>query len=299
MWGGRLPWVPCPSIKGDLVNTEDDARLPVWCRRWWCVPCARRWARNLHRVLVITQPSKMDLFTGLSPDWPVNQRRMQRLKLTLRRGGYGYRSAWAIEPNPSGLGYHAHGWSYGDPIPEPEFQAAAHQAGFGYSRQLPVTHAANFGYIVKLAAWNEASSAAFRQLNGVQAIHASKGFWRDARTGEMFTLDEAVVRANAVFRSPSDQQWYFEARRRSRLLPRGLSPAAAARIRARRAELPGLCLIEPLTGEVLASFGRPAVSPIGTGIIGPVVVTNRTPGHPPRMLRNGQMVPVQEVRDAA
>jgi hypothetical protein len=139
----------------------------------------------------VAGPSHLVTLTGLCGTWERDRTTVNRLRRYLRRDGLTFAFAWAIEPNPSRTGHHAHGWAWGDPRFEETIQHRASQVGLGEVDVAHVTYKGNFGYPIKNAVHNQVSLSAHRKLNGREFLHA-RGFWRDERTGTTFTKDEAL-----------------------------------------------------------------------------------------------------------
>jgi len=133
----------------------------------------------------------MLLFTALTGNWQTDRLLVNMLTKYLRRDKLTFKMAWAIEPNPSGDGYHAHAWTHGDWLPKRTLQNRAEQVGLGWCDVRPVTYHGNFSYVVKDATWNDDSLSAHRRLNGPEPIHA-RGFWRNP-DGNPLTQRQAIT----------------------------------------------------------------------------------------------------------
>lgn len=192
LWGPREVVVNCPNARWVWLNRETGVLGPRdRCRASTCLFCLRVSAAQVHKAVVVAQPSHFVTLTGLSGNWETDRTTVNLLRRYLRRDGLAFAFAWAIEPNPGGTGHHAHGWAWGDPRFEETIQRRANQVGLGDVDVERVTYEGNFAYPVKNATHNQASLGAHRRLNGREFLHA-RGFWRDAQTGTTLTKDEAL-----------------------------------------------------------------------------------------------------------
>jgi len=100
-------------------------------------------------AIALAEPQQMLLFTALTGNWQTDRLLVNMLTKYLRRDKLTFKMAWAIEPNPSGDGYHAHAWTHGDWLPKRTLQNRAEQVGLGWCDVRPVTYHGNFSYVVK------------------------------------------------------------------------------------------------------------------------------------------------------
>jgi hypothetical protein len=112
----------CPKKPLDLVALEKpDLRFPASCDAYRCDICGPRkarqagavmtWAaRKVHRRRLVT-------LTALPDDFQTARGQVRDFARRLRSDGYTWEWAWAIEANPRGTGYHAHGLQHGDYVP--------------------------------------------------------------------------------------------------------------------------------------------------------------------------------------
>jgi hypothetical protein len=197
-WGPQDTVNHCPKSQHHWVNLATGVvGGPVTCRRVTCIFCLRIRAKHIKAAVAFARPSHLATITSLSGDWQSDRNAVNRMRFYLRdRDHLTFAFAWAVEPNPRGTGYHAHGWVWGDPMPRDRFQYRAAQVGFGITQMIRVTHGGNFGYTMKNAMHNAQSLDEHIRLNGREPIHA-RGFWRDARTGELLTQPEAFRRSDS------------------------------------------------------------------------------------------------------
>ena len=197
-WGPEDRVDHCPKSEYHWVDLSTGVvGGPVLCRKSTCIFCLRVKAKQIHAAVRLARPSHMALLTALSGDWQSDRKMVNRLRFYLRdRDGLTFAFAWAIEPNPRGTGYHAHGWAWGDPIPRGIFEHRTGQVGFGISHLKRVTYNGSFAYVLKNAVHNAASLDEHIRLNGREPLHA-RGFWRDPSTGEVLTQPEAFKRSDA------------------------------------------------------------------------------------------------------
>jgi hypothetical protein len=196
-WGPEQKVDHCPKSEHHWVNLGTGVvGGPVTCRRVTCIYCLRVKAKHIQAAVELARPSHLATVTSLSGDWQTDRSAVNRLRYYLRdRDHLTFAFAWAVEPNPRGTGFHAHGWVWGDRIPRDRFQYRANQVGFGRTQLKTVTHNGNFGYTMKNATHNARSLAEHVRLNGREPIHA-RNFWRDATTGELLTQPEAFRRSD-------------------------------------------------------------------------------------------------------
>lgn len=123
--------------------------------------------------------------------------RMFRLAYDLRRelgGPSTWQWCWHVEPNPRGTGHHVHAVQWGAFVSQRRLSELADKNGLGFRvdirRVRSVQDSAMYG--VKLAALASAAYSVkgagedletFLHANGGRMAHASRGFWRDGRSG--------------------------------------------------------------------------------------------------------------------
>ena len=199
LYGPRDNSKVCPFAADEVVNVKTGEVRPAACKNAECHICNRAYARRFHRAVLLSMPTTMPLFTGLTGIWLDDSKRMTAFLRLVRGVGFDYHLVYAIEPNPQRTGHHAQGWAYGDRIPPDIYQSLATRAGLGISNERSVTNSRNFSYILKGATWNSESVAEYKVNNGTQRIHPTRPFWRDHRTGEFFSsFDECSGAASAI-----------------------------------------------------------------------------------------------------
>jgi hypothetical protein len=200
----------CPSRTTEVVNVDTGEVRDLPCRKATCHICNRAFVRQVHRAVLLTRPESMILITGLSGCWATDNKAINKFLTALRRDGYEINLVYAIEQNPRLTGHHAHGWFYGSDIPQSHLQRRAHLAGLGRTDMTPVRSSRNFGYPFKGCAWNLDSVSEYGLNNGTMRIHATRGYWRDHRTGDKFDSMETCAAAVATT-TPSEQRLWFRA----------------------------------------------------------------------------------------
>lgn len=199
-WGPRDDVTTCPRSRYHFIDVDTAEVVGrSRCGLNSCIYCLRVRSRQYHRAVTLAGPTALITLTRMSGTWQQDRGAVKQMVRDLKRTDHLTISlAWAIEPNPKGTGYHAHGWVCGDHVPDETFDHRARMAGFGSIDVEPVTYVGNFSYPMKNAIHNEASLAEHLRLNGQEPLHA-RGFWRDQDTGEQFPRDEAVRRSSRGF----------------------------------------------------------------------------------------------------
>ncbi len=274
-YGPKQSHSRCLNSKGRVVNTHTGQSLVSLCERRTCLACNRLYlARDFRDAVRLSKPNQMLLLTGLPMSWPLIKMLMRNLLRRMKRAGYDVNLVYAVEPDPAGTGAHAHGWLYGCTATREVWSEHAKAVGFGSFVGLQrVTHDRDFAYPIKLATWNQESLTDYLAVNGTQRVHPTRGFWRDARTGD---VHGSMPQAAAAWRGLPKRErgaWTFELGPRQRLS--ALSPAQAARIRKRNSAQAGFSLVAYDTGEVLFRTGRRIEVPSGSGRVGAIALTVR------------------------
>ena len=185
-----------------MVDRSTGLLVPSRCGSGFCLYCARVSADQIGQAVALAKPGYLATLTGLSGDWQTDRRTVNRLTYYLRGRGSKHLAiglAWAIEGNPQGTGFHAHGWLWGDEEVDEVFQWRATQVGLGIAELKPVTHHHGLTYPMKTAVHTQASLDEHRRLNGREVIHA-RNFWRDGETNEPLMKKTAIQRAIAAGR---------------------------------------------------------------------------------------------------
>lgn len=280
-WGPQDPWKPCPNSKARFLVEGRPSGIPAPCRRPTCLACARMMVREREDAIRLSRPTGLVTLTGASPVSEVNGKRLKRLRYYLQRVSLPTPMIWAVEPNPSGTGYHLHAWTTADMLDGPLLQERAHLVGFGMADVRAVTHHGGLGYPMKNATWNETSLASHLELNDGRLL-TGRGWYRDGATGEALTQREATARWRGVSGAtraeyvPTSRRWHGSA----------LPPKQAERIRARRHRI----VTDLGTGEVL--LNGLAREPLGHGVVGTPVLSVQQRGRPRQVLLDGVLRPV-------
>ncbi len=120
--------------------------------------------------------------TGVPEDFQQARRQVRQYAAALRADGYRWEWAWAIEANPRGTGFHAHGVQHGDYVKQALLQErwggrivdvrALKQPGAGVYAVKEALRVA--GYVTKGAAGEMLPEHLER--NGGRAVHWSRGY---------------------------------------------------------------------------------------------------------------------------
>ncbi len=189
----------CPSRSNYVVVGLRSGRIfPARCQRLRCPVCIQVEARNYAAAIALAAPDRAVLLTAVGDEWPVVQRRMNRLREYRRRGGAAGEWVWHVEQNPSGTGHHVHAWQWGpQPLSTEDVRTASVRAGLGHVVNVESVRAAvgrdtgvllgrgamAYGMKSVLVSHSGADLTAeqehFLRMNGNRLGHASRGFWRD------------------------------------------------------------------------------------------------------------------------
>ncbi|MDH2415815.1 hypothetical protein [Nocardioides sp. CER19] len=203
----------CPRAAGqpDHLNLDTGELRPPRCKANLCPYCVRvnRW--RTCRAVGASCPTAFLTFTLVGDEWPVIQRRMNKLIERLRNEGYNYEWAWKVEcfwisvKRPWGMvtkhRHHVHAFLHGESVPdEATLGAGAERVGFGsefrfflltdkpeyaarylwpWDKKIMEFHALNLGHNL--------------HVNGGRLVHQSRNFWR--YNGERMTSMDAVLKA--------------------------------------------------------------------------------------------------------
>lgn len=154
----------------------------------------------------MAKPSHALTLTGVSSDWSVAKRQMERFHGRLRTQGVSGQHAFHVEPYDSGADCHVHGWWYGGSLTKRVLGDAAASAHLGshvhvepawIPKESYARPALEYGLKMILherpecptELWPRAHQ--YLDLNGQRLVHATRGFWRDAHGLRLSGIREA------------------------------------------------------------------------------------------------------------
>lgn len=135
--------------------------FPGRCKAYKCAYCGPRKLHNLEQALLLAMPERFVTLTLFPEDWQRGRAQVRDFVRRIRKDGYRWEMAWAVEVNPRGTGHHLHALQLGDYVPQAEVQqrwgAIAHiramKGNAGMAAQYVVKEAAGTmreaGYILK------------------------------------------------------------------------------------------------------------------------------------------------------
>jgi hypothetical protein len=182
--------VYCPKKPLDLLAVErPELRFPASCDAYFCAVCGPRKAQQ-GAALMTWAARKVDrrrlvTLTGLPDDFQRARGQVRLWAHRLRQDGYAWEWAWAIERNPKGTGYHAHGLQHGSYVPQALLQErwgdrivdvrALSRPGAGVYAVKEALRVS--GYVSKGATAGD-GTALLEHLgrNGGRSVHWSRGF---------------------------------------------------------------------------------------------------------------------------
>lgn len=176
----------CPKKPLDVVAVErPDLRFPASCDAWWCEVCGPRKAQTLAALMTWglrrAERRRLVTLTGLPDDFQRARWQVRDFARRVRGDGYAWEWCWAIEANPKGTGFHAHGVQHGDYVPQRRLQEAwgdrivdvraLAKPGAGVYAVKEALRVA--GYVTKGTGSN---LSAHLERNGGRGAHWSRGF---------------------------------------------------------------------------------------------------------------------------
>lgn len=178
----------CPRF----AHVVGDTRLA--CMRTCCPVCVRAVAVEAARAIALARPTHSYRLSLVGSQWSDIHDNMTGFVRRVRRRVTKFEHAWHIEANPAGTGNHVHGWFWGATPTQHLLREAAVVSGMGAdvwmgSWRVASSADALIDYGMKavtgpgLGRSDEAKE--FLALNGGRVMHASRGFYRDAITGEL------------------------------------------------------------------------------------------------------------------
>lgn len=225
LYGDRPQPERCPRKEGYVLVSESTGQIvAASCDANFCEVCAPRKAWKIGRAISLSTPERAVRLSALPVEagWQGVRRSVSRLTEYVRKDGYEWHIAYHVEWNPSGNGMaHAHGWQYGDYVPQARLQELCEKAGQGipYIQRMRqrVGRGQNVSYGLKgvtyglKGAYERESLDGFLEANGGRLVHSTRGFWRDGRGGETLTLEEAKKRASPESEDPGPWSLMSEA----------------------------------------------------------------------------------------
>lgn len=185
-----------------MVDTET-GEVRLWrCRRDGCPWCGPINGGLVGLAIALARPERVVTLTqapGGRTGWQANRRALNRLTEYLRRRGYRFQWAGAVEQGKGGM-VHWQLVQHGQFVPQRELSTVAVLAGFGpvadiqqvrsrtSSARYPLKALAAAAYTVKGAEM----LAEHRELNGGRLFHTSRAFWRDDQGRPVASKREAV-----------------------------------------------------------------------------------------------------------
>lgn len=198
-----------------MVSESTGQIAPASCDANFCEVCAPRKAWKIGRAISLAEPQRAVRLSALPMDqgWQSVRYSVGELTRLIRRDGFEWNLAYHVEWNPSGNGMtHAHGWQYGDFVPQARLQELCEKVGqgFPYIERIKqrVGRGQNVSYGLKgvtyglKGAYERETLDGFLEVNGGRLVHSTRGFWRDGRRGETLTLEEAKKRASPESEDP-------------------------------------------------------------------------------------------------
>lgn len=178
----------CPRFEHVLGNDR------LACMRTCCPVCVRAVAVEAARAMALARPTHGYRLSLVGSQWSDIRNNMTGFVRRVRRRVAVFEHAWHVEANPAGTGNHVHGWCWGGTPTRQLLREAAVASGMGSDVwtgpwRLNPTADPLIDYGMKsvtgpnLGRSNEAKE--FLALNGGRVMHASRGFYRDATTGEL------------------------------------------------------------------------------------------------------------------
>lgn len=164
--------------------------------------------------MALARPTHMYLLTLVGEDWRTIRANMTSFVRRVRRSVVEFQHAWHVEANPDGTGTHIHGWCWGTIPAQHVLREAAVLSGMGsYASIRPWRLDASDDPLIaygmksvtgpQLGRSSEAQE--FLALNGGRVMHASRGFYRDAATGELLRTRRDAERQARLHRGAASR----------------------------------------------------------------------------------------------
>lgn len=162
--------------------------------RTCCPVCVRAVAVEAARAIGLAQPSHSYRLSLVGDDWPDIRDNMTGFARRVRRRVSLFEHAWHVEANPAGTGNHIHGWCWGTDPDVTLLRESAVLSAMGSDVWVGTWRIASsddplVSYGMKAVTGPDLGRSPeakeFLALNGGKVIHASRQFYRDARTGEL------------------------------------------------------------------------------------------------------------------
>lgn len=199
-----------------LVNTSTGEQAPVRCGANFCDSCGPMKAWKLGLAVQYAAPERFVRLSLVGDDHETRRNRIKRLAYRVRKDGYAWNVAYAVERNPAGTGHHAHLYQHGDFIPQARLQELCIREGMGQphikawrSDSGAATYAMKAATYAQKGALGQDGLGEHLELNGGRILHVSRGFWRHGSGGGTIKNQREAVRAalEALHGPRGDDQW--------------------------------------------------------------------------------------------
>lgn len=204
----RPAWVVC--------DQDPTVRFPQSCDAYRCPTCGPRKARTAAAILTwgaaqVTRRRLVTL-TAVPDDFQRARAQVRDYQRRLREDGYDFEWAWAIEANPRGTGFHAHGVQHGDYVPQRLLQdrwggrrvdvRAMKTPGVGVYAVKEALRVA--GYVTKGAGEQHGGLDAHLDRNGGRVYHSTRNFLHG------LTKRQALFALTDDLRQGDSRTWHLE-----------------------------------------------------------------------------------------
>jgi hypothetical protein len=205
-----------------VCDQAPDLRFPASCDSYLCGTCGPRKARtkaalmtwaarhaSRRRLVTLTQ---LPMTSDDSLDWQRSRAQVRDLLRRVRHDYPAFEMGWAIERNPRGTGFHAHGVQHGQYVPQAVLQerwggrivdirALARPRDGVYAVKEAVRVA---GYVVKGSTDDFSGLEDHLAINGHRAAHFTRGFLHG------LTSREALKAIAAENSDGEPRTWHLE-----------------------------------------------------------------------------------------
>lgn len=205
-----------------VCDQAPDLRFPASCDRYMCEVCGPRKARQKAALMTWAarqaKRARLVTLTHLPTDddgaldWQRARAQVRDWLYRVRQDYAGFEMGWAIERNPRGTGYHAHGLQHGPYVPQAVLQErwggrivdirALRQPAAGVYAIKEAVRVA--GYTVKGGTENFDGLQKHLAINGHRAAHFTRGFLHG------LTSREALGAIAAEQNDGEPRTWHLE-----------------------------------------------------------------------------------------